>query len=296
MYFEHRRGEIVYEELSDSFDNESDAPEDNGNVAPVDNESFSPDWEKLKSINKDVVGWIRTPAGADYPILQGDTDDKYIKTDLYGDHNVNGSIFLHYSNAPDMSDRSSVIYGHNMNSGAMFGHNRKYKDEDFFNENPYFYIYIPKDGGTCTLKYHIFSVVVTEDTSECYNPDIITDKEVSEYLKVLKKNAMYWRDGADEHSRIVSLSSCTGRAHGSQRLLVQGYLESYKDNDGNVMTGTEFGEKLRIEQEAEAMAKAVEEANKQAAELERKSAENKVIMPNAANGGNEQYGNEERQQ
>ena len=268
IYMDYRKGEIVYEELSDSFadsDSDEDTPDESG--GDIDT-PFSPDWEKLKAINKDVVGWIRTATGADYPVLRGETDNTYIKTDIYGDHNVNGSIFLHYSNAADFSDRSSVIYGHNMNSGAMFGRNSDYKDESFLDKNPYFYIYTPKDGGTCTLRYRIFSIVVTEDASECYNPDIMTDAEVSEYLKTLKKHSMYWCGEPDEKCRIVSLSSCTGRAHGSQRLLVQGYLEQYTDSDGSVMTGDEYGEKIRIQQEAEMAAQAVEDAKKSAAARE----------------------------
>lgn len=57
------------------------------------------------------------------------------------------------NNPGDFSGRNTFIYGHNMKNGSMFAQLLKYKDDSFYKEHPYFYIYTP-DGKVRT--YEIF--------------------------------------------------------------------------------------------------------------------------------------------
>lgn len=244
-FLEYRTGEAVYEELEDKYtgtDHSKKKENDTDESQLADDDGFSVDWDALLAQNSDVVGWIRTMSGASYPILHGESDDEYIYHDIDHDYNINGSVFLHYANSGKWTDKNSLIYGHNMNSGAMFGTNRKYKDEAFARENPYFWIYTPEGRYT----YHIFSIIVTQDLSECYNPDIQTDTEMSEYLKAIRENAMYYFAEPVPEDQVVTLSTCTGQAHGSTRLLIQGYMESFRPADGSpVMTREELQFKMK---------------------------------------------------
>ena len=43
------------------------------------------DWEKLKKINPDIVGWIKVPGTRiDYPVLQGSRWNEYLHKDYKG--------------------------------------------------------------------------------------------------------------------------------------------------------------------------------------------------------------------
>ena len=105
--------------------------------------SFAVDFEALKTMNKDVVGWIRfdEPAQINYPVVRTTDNEKYLNTTFEGKKNAAGALFVDYCNAEDFTDKNTFIYGHNMKNGSMFGQLRKYKNNAFCEEHPYFYIY-----------------------------------------------------------------------------------------------------------------------------------------------------------
>lgn len=80
------------------------------------------DWESLKAVNDDVVGWIYIPGtNVNFPVYQGETNDTYLRTSATGEYAIGGQIFMDYENArPGMVDRQTIIYGHHLNNGAMF--------------------------------------------------------------------------------------------------------------------------------------------------------------------------------
>ena len=92
---------------------------------PVESGSseFSVDYEGLRAINDEIVGWIRVPdTTINYPIMQTGNNDYYLSYTFERNTNIAGSIFMDYRNAADFSDRNTIIYGHNMYySGVMFG-------------------------------------------------------------------------------------------------------------------------------------------------------------------------------
>ena len=63
---------------------------------------------------------------------------------MKGDYSFAGCIYTRRENKKDFSDRLTVIYGHNMINGSMFGTVRRFEDEDFFKTHKEFYIYMPK--------------------------------------------------------------------------------------------------------------------------------------------------------
>ena len=84
-----------------------------------DKEKVNIDWNKLKEINKDIVGWIKiNNTNINYPILKDNDNLKYLEHSYDGNYNKNGSIFTLNSNPFD--DNITVIYGHNMKTRIMF--------------------------------------------------------------------------------------------------------------------------------------------------------------------------------
>lgn len=184
-------------------------------------ETFVVDFEKLKEINSDVVGWIQfeEPSQISYPLVKGTDNDKYLTTTFEGNKNSAGALFLDMDNEGDFSDRNTFIYGHNMKNGSMFGRLRKYKTSSFCEEYPYFYIYTP-DGKVS--KYEVFSVCIVKDTSESYTKWFADDAAFKDYIDYIRSISLY-QTGAevDASSKIVSLSTCTNVSD-DERMLVHG--------------------------------------------------------------------------
>lgn len=94
--------------------------------APVPQQGYtSPvDFEMLKKLNPDIYAWIDIPnTDISYPVVQSATDDSfYLDHDSDKKKSANGAIFSeHMYNDTTFDDNVTVLYGHNMKSGAMFG-------------------------------------------------------------------------------------------------------------------------------------------------------------------------------
>lgn len=73
-------------------------------------------------ISNGMVVWLTVDGtNIDYPIMQGDNNSVYLNTDPFGAYSLSGSIFLDSRSSSDFSDAYSVIYGHHMDYGKMFG-------------------------------------------------------------------------------------------------------------------------------------------------------------------------------
>lgn len=100
------------------------------------------DFEALQKIIPGAVAWIRCPGTViDYPVMQGADNDYYLGHLPNGDANEMGSIFLDYRSAADFSDGNSLIFGHHMKSGDMFGSLENYKEQSYYEEHPVIYLY-----------------------------------------------------------------------------------------------------------------------------------------------------------
>ena len=104
------------------------------------------DFEALRAVNPDVVGWIRIPdTQIDYPILQAaDDNEKYLHTDFEGNESVYGAIYLDCESESDFSGWNHPIYGHHMKDGSMFRDVVRFREPEYFQEHPYFEIYTPE--------------------------------------------------------------------------------------------------------------------------------------------------------
>ena len=66
---------------------------------PVNENEVRPQFSKLESINKDIVGWIQLKGTSlNYPVLQGKTNHDYLR-DFDHEKTRKGSIFMDYRNS-----------------------------------------------------------------------------------------------------------------------------------------------------------------------------------------------------
>ena len=71
--------------------------------------------------------------GGAFPVMQSDDNEYYLYHDIdgYGNGSAShSSIFKDYRNDESLRDDFTIIYGHNMSDGSMFGKLAKYSDKD----------------------------------------------------------------------------------------------------------------------------------------------------------------------
>ena len=125
--------------------------------------------------NEDVVGWIiMNQNKINYPILKSNDNNFYLTRDYNKKHNQSGSIFMDYRNN-DFKDKNTVIYGHSMLDGTMFGSLREMFKKGYFDtkNNNYIKIY---DLNSKEITYQIFSYYII-DTENYYITTTFTTEE-----------------------------------------------------------------------------------------------------------------------
>lgn len=197
--------------------------EDNGSEEiPV----YTVDFEALQSASPYVCGWIQV-SGIDtinYPIVQYDDNNYFLKHSWDGAESRYGAIFLDTRNASDFSDSYNIIYGHNMKDGSMFGQLKKLMEESFYQESGgTITIYLPEE----TRVYQIFSVRIVEpDDAETYNIWLRENESYASLLQSFEENSLY-DTGIDVtgEEQVLTLSTCSGE----NRLVAQAKLVSASD-------------------------------------------------------------------
>ena len=167
----------------------------------------NPSLEELQAINPDVCGWLTIDdTHIDYPVVVGDTNMEYINKDVYGDFALSGSIFLDSSNARDFSDSYTLIYGHHMDNGAMFGDVVEFVNGDYFNTHTSGTLYLPD----ATYQIELFACVqVDAYDSVIYDP-VAQNGDLSELLNNINQIAVQSRYiGVDPRDQVIGLSTCS---------------------------------------------------------------------------------------
>lgn len=232
IYTEYKKGTDEYNQIEEMAVTERDA--DSGEVAGPNAQLKPPievDFDKLKSVNEDVVGWIYVDALPDisYPIVKGKDNQTYLHQTYEKNYNFAGTIFVDYENSGDFSDCNTLVYGHNMKNGSMFGHLKKFRENDkLYKQDKYFWILTPERN----YRYEIISAYTTGVNSDTYTLFKGPGEEFEKYLETIKGYSEIQTDDTDLtiKDRIVTLSTCTGNE--STRFVVQGKRVDAEDADG----------------------------------------------------------------
>ena len=178
---------------------------------------------ELMKLNKDVVGWIKIfDTHISYPVVRGKDNREYLNKDVFGEFSFSGSIFLDYRNACDFTDSYSIIYGHHMEYGAMFGDVVEFKNDDYFQEHKTGALFLLDD----TYKITLFACVETQEfNNKIYNPIVQGKDNLDTLLKYIKDEAVQYRDISLNHDdKIIGLSTCA-EAGTNERVVLFGRLD-----------------------------------------------------------------------
>lgn len=185
------------------------------------------DFTALKQMNEDAYAWITIPeTKVDYPILQSTTDDKYLNTNIDGSSGYPGCIYSNACNSKEFDDYITVLYGHNMKSGAMFGSLHNFDDEDFFQAFDKYTVETEKN----RFIYSIYAVVNYDDKliPAYFDVKSSTGRDAFiESLEVCRKNSITHFNDEIEISgedKVLVLSVCI-KGQDNRRYLVVSKLE-----------------------------------------------------------------------
>lgn len=173
---------------------------------PTINYYYNNIYSELKKINSETVGWLKiNNTNINYPIVQSNNNEYYLNHSFDKTNSKAGWLFVDYRNNMDDLSDNTIIYGHNLANGHMFGTLRKLLDESWFN-NEYNHIIEFSIKGI-NYKWQIFSVYYVDKTDDYlstdlgYNFDSYVKRETDRSVKDFNVNVNYG-------DKILTLSTC----------------------------------------------------------------------------------------
>lgn len=164
-------------------------------------------------ITSDMVGWITMDdTNIDYPIMQGEDNTEYLNKDPYGKFSLSGSIFLDSRNNSAFTDEYSLIYGHHMEYGVMFGALDDYLDEDYLQSHRHGQLLVGRDGKVMYELEAFYAMSADAKDDFIFNPEYYEDL----YAFLSEK-------GIEVNHRVLCLSTCAGDTS-TTRIVVFAYI------------------------------------------------------------------------
>ena len=175
-------------------------PVQTGEKAPIVVD-FAALWKK----SDDVVAWLYSPdTPINYHVAQAEDNVYYLDHMINGKTNRGGTLFVDYRNDPAMTDRKTLIYGHAMSIGTMFGTLERYKRQAYYEAHPVMYLLTPE------MDYALDLVAgyMTDVSDPVFNIPATDEEADAQLAHVLKKSAFRTKAEIPEDARMVTLSTC----------------------------------------------------------------------------------------
>lgn len=190
---------------------------------------ISMDFTELLKTNSDIKGWIfGEGTNVDYPILQTDDNDFYMDHLYNKEANSSGSIFADYRNESDFSDRNTVLYGHHMGNGTMFGSIEHYASQDFYDATPTMMLYTPEGD------YRIELICGTHESGDeqFVEFNFKTEEDFQKYVESFRERSTFKSDvQVQPGDKLISLCTCAYVFDNARFLLMGRLVPLYVDEN-----------------------------------------------------------------
>ena len=182
-------------------------------------EGLQLEYANLYGENQDFVGFLKADGiEMSLPIVQTTNDDYYLKKDFHRRNTKYGTPFVTHLNTISEEkyglDTNTVIFGHHMNDGSVFGILDEYKTIEGFKAAPV----ITFDTLYNDYQWKVIAAFVTnaepsDDNGyvfKYYFTDLSTEERFSAYLNALSERSLY-NTGVDvlPTDKILTLSTCS---------------------------------------------------------------------------------------
>lgn len=213
IYYDYNKADNTYEVIRDEYvttkeigatpeaTQGSEAQPPKANEPPI-----TIDFDALLNRNKDVIGWLYCPDTViNYPVVQGKSNNQYLRKDLDGKYLVSGTLFADYRNGALNEDANYIIYGHNMKNGTMFFSLAKYKQQAYYDQHPILY-YLTPEGN---YKLELFAGLVVKRDDKIYLPNQSKEEFAERIIQYREKSTFQSDVELEYNDTIVTLSTCS---------------------------------------------------------------------------------------
>lgn len=183
-------------------------------------------FDNLKKINSDVVGWIKVNGtNINYPFVQS-KDNKYYLTHSFNKlYNNAGWVFLDYRNN-NINNRNTIIYAHGRTDKTMFGTLRKVLNNGWINNANNYVIKISTEKENSL--WQIFSIYHIPTTNDYLQTEFKDEREYQRFLNILKNRSNHnFNTSITSNDTILTLSTCY---NDSEKMVVHAKLIKKQKN------------------------------------------------------------------
>lgn len=165
------------------------------------------DFDALETINPDVIAWLFCEGTViNYPVVQGPDNEKYLNRLFDGSENRYGCLFSDAANAPDFTEKNTVIYGHNIKDGSMFRILNQYKEQAFYNDHPLMFL-ITRDKN---YMLELFAGYTASTDDDAWRIGFADDTAFMEWVEATRNKSTFQSEVmVYPQDVVVTLSTCT---------------------------------------------------------------------------------------
>lgn len=173
-----------------------------------------PKYSELYASNPDVIGWLKLDKTAiDYAVmLTPDEPDKYLHLDFYGNNSNRGTLYMDAKSDIFNSD-NLLIYGHHMQSSAMFGDLDLFASEKYWKAHKYIQFDTIYEEATYEIVAAFYSRILykNEEGFRYYQfIDAEDEANFNEYKTFIEENRCYDTGVDFEYGdKLITLSTCS---------------------------------------------------------------------------------------
>lgn len=164
-------------------------------------------FDNLKKINSDVVGWIKVNGTyINYPFVQSKDNKYYLTHSFNKSYNNAGWVFLDYRNN-NINNRNTIIYAHGRTDKTMFGTLRKVLNNGWINNANNYVIKISAEKENSL--WQIFSIYHIPTTNDYLQTEFKDEREYQRFLNILKNRSNHnFNTSITSNDTILTLSTC----------------------------------------------------------------------------------------
>lgn len=178
-------------------------------------EEYQSPYEDIFHENEDCVAWLKIPGTrVDYPVMHTpDEEDHYLYKNYYNEEDKNGCLILAASCDIEKNMTNTLIHGHNMKSGEMFGDLDCYKDMSFASEHQSIILYTKEQEKQYEVIAAFYGKVLHEgeDGFRYYQFfQAKSEEEFDEFIANIEKLNLYNSEiTATYGDELITLSTCS---------------------------------------------------------------------------------------
>lgn len=184
-----------------------------------------------------LYGWLKIlDTQIDLPVMRSESDrDFYLHHDFSDAESVEGALFVDAESSLWPQDDNTVIYGHNMKNGHIFGTLKMYGDADFFQEHREIHFDTLYETGVYEAAAVLKTRILNEDETGFRYYRFFqygNEKEFQELRDFVEENRLFETDSTLQYGdQILMLSTCE-YSQENGRLVVVARKRNEKSDDG----------------------------------------------------------------